>query len=1282
MVLTVKLITMVSTCHKSHKEAYITSLLILLLVYSALQHHIESKEAMAFVGEAFLSAAVEVLLNRIISCEFQDFFHSKKLDFLPLRKLRITLLSLQAVLNDAEERQITNPAVKEWLDELTQAVFDAEDLLDEINTEALRCKLEANSLSQSTTDQVLNFFSSPFNNFQKVTNSKIQELFQRLEQFTLQKDILQLKEGVSSRVWHRTPTSSVVDESTIYGRDGDRQKLVSYLLSEDAGGCKVGVISIVGMGGLGKTTLAKLLYNDPNAQEKFDLKAWTHISDDFDVCKVTKTILESVSFKSNDINNLNILQVELKQSLSNKRFLLVLDDIWDGSYVDWNNLMDIFSAGKMGSRIIITTRDESVARAMQTFLPIHHLTSLTSEDCWSLLARHAFGANNCSQHSTLEEIGKEIAKKCDGLPLAAVTVGGLLRTKLSENYWTKVLKSNIWDLPNVKVLPALLLSYHYLPGPLKRCFAYLSIFPKNSKIEKEMVVRLWIAEGLVCQSKSDKTMEEIGDEYFDELVSRSLIHRSLTWHAKFKMHDLINGLATMISSTYCVRREDTMSHASVERIRHFSYNRGEYDSFNKFDHFYESKGLRSFIALPLRLWWIRNGRFSAQHLSNKVVHDLLPAMTKLRVLSLSHYVNITELPNCLGNLIFLRYLDLSNTRIQRLPEVTCKLYNMQTLLLSNCWSLTELPEDIGNLVNLQHLDNSGTRLNKMPKQIATLQNLQTLSTFVISKPQDGLMVGELKNFPRLQGKLSILKLQNVVDPSEAFQANLKNREQINELALEWDCGTTEDTQTERLVLEQLQPPANLKKLTIKCYGGTSFPNWLGDPAFDNMVHLRISGCDHCWSLPPLGRLVSLKELYISDMKLVKTVDTEFYGSTSPSFQPFPSLVILSFEGMLGWEEWNMIGGTVIEFPSLSDLSLKNCPKLKGTLPTNCPYPIDFELSGCPLLFAMVCPELKESNLHSSIELQSTSNILNLTISGVTSPASLRDGLPTTLKYLTLRNCKKLEFLPHETLNNYTSLKELTIFNSCHSLTSFTLGCLPVLESLSISGCKNLKSISIAENSSPSLSLLQWLSIRSCPELDSFPAGGLLIPNLTTLAMSSCDKLNSLPVPINTLAPLQTLSIQNLPNLESFAQEGLPIRLRSFTVWSRGSFLTTTIGEWGLQKLTCLSSLRIGGDEILNAFMRMKMPLLPTSLVSLSICNSFGIKCLDGKWLQHLTSLEKLEIQCFRQLEFLPEEGLPSTLSVLTIWKCPSLEVSCSNGGKNWPKISHIPCIIINKEVII
>lgn len=169
------------------------------------------------------------------------------------------------------------------------------------------------------------------------------------------------------------------------------------------------------------------------------------------------------------------------------------------------------------------------------------------------------------------------------------------------------------------------------------------------------------------------------------------------------------------------------------------------------------------------------------------------------MLSLSQYSNIIELPNCLGNLIYLWYLDLSNTRIDRLLDISCKLYNMQTLL-SNCSLLTKLREDFGNLINLQHLDISGTKL-KMPAQITTLQNLQILSAFVISKLQYGLKVGELKKFPYLKGKLSILKLQNVVDPSKAFQANLKKKEQIHELAFEWDYGMTEDTHIERLVLE-------------------------------------------------------------------------------------------------------------------------------------------------------------------------------------------------------------------------------------------------------------------------------------------------------------------------------------------------------------------------------------------------------------------------------------------------------------------------------------------------
>lgn len=203
-----------------------------------------------------------------------------------------------------------------------------------------------------------------------------------------------------------------------------------------------------------------------------------------------------------------------------------------------NYTNDIFNAGEAGGKIMITTRDERVALAMQTCFPIHYLKPLQSEDYWSLLAKHAFGPRNQREQSNLEVMGKEIAKKCDGLPLAAVALGCLLRTKLSEDDWNKILKCNIWDLANVKVQPALLLSYHYLPSPLKRCFAYCSIFPKNSKLERTMVVQLWIAEGLVHQSRSHKSWEEVGLEYFDELVSRSLIHQS--GEACFEMHDLIN----------------------------------------------------------------------------------------------------------------------------------------------------------------------------------------------------------------------------------------------------------------------------------------------------------------------------------------------------------------------------------------------------------------------------------------------------------------------------------------------------------------------------------------------------------------------------------------------------------------------------------------------------------------------------------------------------------------------------------------------------------------------
>ncbi|KAL5077887.1 hypothetical protein RYX36_016871 [Vicia faba] len=1259
------------------------------------------------MGETLLSNSVHALLEKLTSTDFIDKFRRTKVDVSLLKKLKNTLVKILILLNDDAD-------FKEWLDMVRYAVFEVYNLFDQINTEALRCKVEALT---PTTTKVRNFFSVRFKQFHEVIDSEMLKLIERLECLILRRE--QRASGFSnySYACPGTSTSSIlyeglgvsnsiddsvlVHESSIYGRDSDIKKLRNLLLSEDVsdGDCKLRIISIVGMGGIGKTILAKLLYDDPQVKDKFGVRGWAHVSKDFAFFKVLETILESITPKAKSNFNLNSLPLDfvntrtndrntsypdlllatLQQILSTSLFLLVLDDVWDAKSVNWIYLMDIFNVGEMGSRIIITTRDERVALSMQTFLSVHHLRPLESKDCWSLVARYAFGAwNNQQQQSDLEEVGREIARKCGGLPLVAIALGKFLRIKLSPYYWNNVPECDIWKLVNHDVQHSLQLSYHYLPAPLKRCFAYCSIFPKMSILEKSVVVQLWIAEGLV-ESSTDQ--EKVGEEYFDVLVSRSLIHRQSISDEEenFEMHCFIHDLATLVSSSYCIRLDEHNLH---ERIHNLSYNRRQYDSFNKFDKLYRVKDLRTFLALPLQ----KQVPFCL--LSNKIVDDLLPTMKQLRVLSLSNYKNITRVPNTIGNLLYLRYLNLSHTNIERLPSETCKLYNLQFLLLSGCKRLTELPGDMGKLINLRHLDVSDTALREMPIQIAKLENLHTLSDFVVSKPNGGLKVAELGKFPHLHGKLSISQLQNVNDPSEAFQANMKMKESIHTLSLEWDSGSTfSNSQVQSAVLEYLRPSSNLKSLTIQGYGGINFPNWLGDFLFGNMVYLRISNCDNCIWLPPLGQLANLKELIINSMISLKSVGTEFYGSDNsyPSFQPFRSLETLHFEDMPEWEEWDMIACTATKFPSLKSLLLGKCPKLGGNIAEKLPSLTELELRECPLLvasrhsvdnrsFIITIPSL---DVFSQLMLPLNS-LRRLTIDGLQSLTSFpTNGLPKTLKFLIISNCENLEFLPRESLHNYTSLEELKISYSCNSMMSFTLDDLPVLKSLFIEGCKNLKSISVTEDApQKSLSFLRSIRIWDCNELESFPPGGLVTPNLVYFAVWKCEKLPSLPKALNTLSDLQEMAIDNLPNLQSYFIDDLPINLQELTVGSVGGIMWNTEPTW--EHLTCLSVLRISSDDTVN---KLTVPLLPASLVTLCI-SGFNDTGIDGKWFQHLTSLRNIEIVNALKLKSLPKEGFPSSLSVLSITCCPLLVARLRRKrGKEWRKIARIPSIIIDDELI-
>ncbi|MED6187457.1 hypothetical protein PIB30_076603 [Stylosanthes scabra] len=1052
--------------------------------------------AEALVAGSFLSASVQTLFETITSVQFQDFFRKTwNLNESILDELETTLLTLQAVLNDAEQKQITNPSVKEWLQRLKDAVHEAEDLLDEVNTTALRHSLEDQHPHQSVSGKVRRFLCSGFQ-FHRDMNFKLEALCRRLRLFDAQKNSLGLQ-LVDMRVLVRAPTSSVANELGVVGRDG--------------------VITIFGMAGVGKTTLAQLLYNDHRVEESFDVKAWTSVSEVFDATVVTKALLESLACRHFEGDNLDFLQIQLKQMVKGKKFLFVLDDLWNNKYVEWDSLRAPFSEGNQGSRIIITTRHRDVAKMTHTF-PIYYLEPLSHEDCWSLLSKHSFeNTDPTRRQPKLEVIGRKIAEKCGGLPIAAKTLGGILRSKVDENEWTNILNSNIWELLNDDVLPALWLSYIYLPASLKRCFAYCSIFPKGYPLNKKHVVLLWMAEGLLQQGQ-EKSMEEMGDQYFDELLSRSIIQQEGECYV---MHDLINDLATVVSGKSCNRFEGS---EITESIRHFSYSRGKYDSSTKFGSCYRAKCLRTFLPMPVTddptLWW-----YWKHYLTRGITHDFLLRQRRLRVLSLANYNNINELPSSIGNLLHSRFLDLSFTPIKRLSSAIFKLYNLQTLRLLYCQNLSELPSEIRNLVNLCHLDITGTKL-KMSRQIRTLQHLQTLSTFVVDKNSDGLKLKDLQCFQKLQGKLSIMELCSVDQTIDAVEANLNKKEFIEELILDWSKQADQGLRTETEVLEHLQPSTNIKKFIIESYNGTKFPSWFADSAFSNIAFLSISGCNYCLFLPPLGQLPSLKELYDTRMKTIKVIGPEFYGTSSSSspFQPFPSLEILSFEEMLDWEEWLVFSMDGIEFPfpSLKHLRLYNCPKLKGHLPRHLPSSLtDVNISYCDQLEASTLHWITKTksltiidlghHLLPILEIDSQCSLSYIKIKRsdrlisfprmVLSSHCLRDlyltkvpsftSFPTesmpSLRTLMLSECKNLEFLDDEACRNYSSLENLMIWDSCHSLTCFPFGSLPVLKYLHIWGCPNLLSISFssADTYAQNLSNLQVLRISNCLNLESF-----------------------------------------------------------------------------------------------------------------------------------------------------------------------------------------------------
>ncbi|XP_023890288.2 putative disease resistance RPP13-like protein 1 [Quercus suber] len=1261
---------------------------------------------MSVIGELALSALFQVLFNKITSPDLSKIFHKEKVDA-DMKMWKGTLQKIHAVLDDAEERQMTSKLVKVWLDELRDLAYDVEDILDEFATEALRRKLNAESSTSNKVRKLIPVCCVSLNPssvmFDANMRSKIKDINTRLQEIVTQKNDLQLRDWVGGRTppsRPKLPTTSLV-EGLVYGRKEDQKAIVDLLLSSELHNAQLSVIPIVGMGGLGKTTLAQQVYNDDEVMGYFDLKAWVCVSEDFDIVRVTKVILQSVTTETCDVNDLNLLQIKLKEKLNGKKFLLILDDVWNDNYNDWTKLRCPFEFGAPGSKILITTQNDRVSSIMGT-TQAYKLKELSNDACLTVFTQNALGTTSFSAHPELEEIGRKVLERCKGLPLAAKALGGLLRTIPDRNEWKYVLNSKIWDMSaeNNDVLPTLRLSCLYLPSNLKRCFAYCSLFPKDYEFEEKELVLLWMAEGLL-QEIGQKPMEDLGAEYFRDLHRRSFFQQSSRNKSLFVMHDLINDLAQWAAGDLCYRLEDKLGGDKQlnisTKVRHFSYIRCYYDGITRCEDFPKDKRLRTFLPLPIE---------SSGYLTNFVPNCLLPQLRCLRVLSLCGY-EIIELPSSIGHLKHLRYLNISYTLIRSLPESTSSLYNLQTLMLKGCSRLIKLPEKIGNLVNLRHLDITETHsIKEMPVGIKELKNLQTLSDFVVGK-DTGSKIGDLMNLKSLHGTLRISHLENMLDAEDARKANLKGKKNLDALVMKWEFAHDDLQEAEIAidVLDMLQPWTTVKELSIDGYVGVKFPTWFGHPSFSNMVLLRIENCRKCTSLPEIGQLPSLKDLVLIGMAGVQSVGPEFFGEGCS--KPFQSLETLHFENMQEWHEWIPCGLEYEEFPHLRELFIFECPKLQGKLPLHLPSLENLSVCKCeqlvisipslPMLHELEIVGCKEVLNESMVELSSLHSIVfsipdlktlaeefilgltkikNLTINDCKELTSLcpdtlmslvtldirlcpslnNISLTSTLRTLKIDGCSALKSLP---MSNCTCLKYATI-RKCNSLTFISGGQLPpALKGLYIYNCENLQFVvDEGEASSPSVlmngehfncnnndnaSHLELLEIRDCPSLKCLSSKGNLPTMLKHLEIWRCLELTSLSSIDQLPASLKHLSVRFCPKLESIVdklQNNVSLEQLRLVYCKKLKSLPE-----GLHRLCHLNEINIRGCSSLVSF--PDGGLLPTSLRKVLIEDCEKLEVLPN-CMHKLTSLQQLSIwECPSIISF-PEEGYPTNLRVLSL----------------------------------
>nr|XP_023925072.1 putative disease resistance protein RGA4 [Quercus suber]XP_023925073.1 putative disease resistance protein RGA4 [Quercus suber]XP_023925074.1 putative disease resistance protein RGA4 [Quercus suber]XP_023925076.1 putative disease resistance protein RGA4 [Quercus suber]XP_023925077.1 putative disease resistance protein RGA4 [Quercus suber]XP_023925078.1 putative disease resistance protein RGA4 [Quercus suber]XP_023925079.1 putative disease resistance protein RGA4 [Quercus suber]XP_02392508 len=1141
------------------------------------------------MAEAILFGLAQKMIENLSSQTFQEIGSLWGVEG-ELEKLKDTVSTIQAVLQDAAEQQSHNHQVKHWLEKLNDAVYDADDLLSEFSTEATRRSMVSKN---KVAKEVRTCFScsNPLA-FRYKMSRKIKAMRQKLNAIAENRKNFHLKEFhvETNDVSRKRETHSFVPGEDVIGRDEDKKNIIDLLFDSNVEE-NVSVIPIVGIGGLGKTTLAQYVYNDEKVQKYFELKMWACVSDVFDLKIIIEKIIASTSGNA-PVGNLVIdqLQIQLREKIDKKKYLLVLDDIWTEDPENWRKLKCLLMGGSKGSKIIITTRIRLVAEITHTVSPCF-LKGLSQEQSWVLFRQVAFKKGQEANNPKLMTIGREIVNMCQGVPLAIKSIGNMLYFKEKESEWSFV-KNNIEA--NVtqgnEILPILKLSYDHLPLHLKSCFTYCSLFPKDYEMDKKTIIQLWIAQGLVQLSNKNQQLEDIGDEYFKDLLWRSFFEEiNVYGDLKYKMHDLIHDLAEAIAGEEC--RLISFDGKNInEKNRHVSCPFSIDSSF--------TETLRLLVkAIKVRTFLLTYDDHKSSALEESMLDTIILSFKSLRALDL-HALKITSIPNSIEKLKHLKYLDVSfNKDIETLPDSITTLLNLQVLKLYDCEGLKELPKKFRELVSLKHLYNDGCdSLSHMPCGLGQMTSLQTLQLFIVSTSSHTGGLGELKELNNLQGTLEISHLEQLEEAnSESIVVNLWKKQHLEKLILKWYLkwyhqDQVDNNEDEKL-LEDLQPHQNLKYLEVYQYKGVKFPSWVS--SLTNLVDLRIENCKRCRYLPPLSHLPYLKSLdldtmndleYISDNDMSKEVPASSTTLSTPFFQSLKSLRIKECPNLKGW--WGRTGRDLVATTSASTPdhqqdqshnSLPLFPLLSSLYIINCP-----KMTSMPLF-----PNLEESLYLKNFSLKPLQETMSMSFLVPSSSSSLSSSSPLSkLNDMQLDSIEDIESLPAEWA--LYSLKELYIWK-CPRLTSMSeaVRYLTSLCSLSIGNCEEFDPLRDMHDDGMEwrcLNCLRDLSFSGIPKLKSLPVGLQCISTLKELRIPNCPNLMTLPeltsleylwicrcepnltslLEISCLTSLRWLWIEDLPNLITFPESiRYPISLERLTIWNCPNL--TTLPDDGFLK---------------------------------------------------------------------------------------------------------------------